>query len=73
MWGALLLGAARVTWTTYDVPLNPDVGIGTQVKYNTNDGSDWSLGTTSRLGQLPTTAAWASTATFIIIHRQLHQ
>jgi virginiamycin B lyase len=45
--------AARVTWTTYDVPLNPDVGIGTQVKYNTNDGSDWSLGTTSRLGQLP--------------------
>jgi len=45
--------AARVTWTTYDLPLNPDVGIGTQVKYNPNDGSDWSLGTTSRIGQLP--------------------
>jgi virginiamycin B lyase len=45
--------AARVTWTTYDLPLNPDVGIGTQVKYNPNDGSDWNLGTTSRIGQLP--------------------
>jgi virginiamycin B lyase len=45
--------AARVTWTTYDLPLNPDVGIGTQVKYNPNDGSDWNLGVTSRLGQLP--------------------
>ena len=45
--------AARVTWTTYDLPLNPDVGLGTFVKYNTNDGSDWSLGTTSRMGQLP--------------------
>jgi streptogramin lyase len=45
--------AARVVWTTYDLPLNPDVGIGTQVKYNPNDGTDWSLGTTSRIGQLP--------------------
>ena len=45
--------AARVTWTTYDLPLNPDVGIGTQVKYNPNDGSDWNLGVTSRIGQLP--------------------
>ena len=45
--------AARVVWTTYDLPLNPDVGIGTQVKYNPNDGSDWNLGTTSRIGQLP--------------------
>ena len=45
--------AARVMWTTYDLPLNPDVGIGTQVKYNPNDGSDWNLGTTSRIGQLP--------------------
>jgi streptogramin lyase len=45
--------AARVTWTTYDVPLNPDTGIGTQVLYGTNDGSDWSLGTTSKIGQLP--------------------
>ena len=45
--------AARVVWTTYDLPLNPDVGIGTQTKYNPNDGSDWNLGTTSRIGQLP--------------------
>jgi streptogramin lyase len=45
--------AARVVWTTYDLPLNPDAGIGTQVKYNPNDGSDWNLGTTSRIGQLP--------------------
>ena len=45
--------AARVMWTTYDLPLNPDVGIGTQTKYNPNDGSDWNLGTTSRMGQLP--------------------
>jgi len=44
---------ARVTWTLYDLPLNPDVGIGTVTKYNTNDGTDWSLGTTSRIGQLP--------------------
>ena len=43
--------AARVTWTLYDVPLNPDTGIGT--KYNPNDGTDWSLGTTSKIGQLP--------------------
>src|SRR5215467_9199975 len=45
--------AARVTWTLYDVPINPDTGIGTVSKYNTNDGTDWSLGTTSRIGQLP--------------------
>jgi streptogramin lyase len=44
---------ARVVWTTYEVPLNPDAGIGTQTKYNPNDGSDWSLGTTSKLGELP--------------------
>ncbi len=46
--------AARVMWKTYDVPLNPDSGIATfGVKYNTNDGSDWNLGVTSRIGQLP--------------------
>jgi streptogramin lyase len=46
--------AARATWTLYDLPLNPDVGIATNgVKYNPNDGTDWSLGTTSRIGQLP--------------------
>lgn len=43
--------AARVVWTLYDLPLNPDSGIGT--KYNPNDGTDWSLGTTSKIGELP--------------------
>ena len=43
--------AARVTWTTYDLPLNPDAGIGT--RYNPNDGTNWMLGTTSKLGELP--------------------
>ncbi|HZT62893.1 MAG TPA: carboxypeptidase regulatory-like domain-containing protein [Burkholderiales bacterium] len=43
--------AARAVWTLYDVPLNPDAGIGT--RYNANDGTDWSQGTTSKLGQLP--------------------
>jgi len=46
--------AARAVWTTYELPLNPDAGIGTHgVKYNPNDGSDWSLGTTSKIGELP--------------------
>src|SRR5215813_1226297 len=43
--------AARVVWTLYDLPLNPDAGIGT--RYNPNDGTDWSIGTTSKLGELP--------------------
>jgi len=43
--------AARAAWTLYDVPLNPDAGIGT--RYNANDGTDWAMGTTSKLGQLP--------------------
>jgi len=43
--------AARATWTLYDLPLNPDTGIATN--YNNNDGTDWSLGTTSKIGQLP--------------------
>jgi virginiamycin B lyase len=45
--------AARVVWTTYDLPLNPDAGIGTNAKYNPNPGTDWTLGTTSKLGELP--------------------
>jgi virginiamycin B lyase len=46
--------AARVVWTTYDVPLNPATGMGARgAKYPINDGSDWSLGTPSKLGQLP--------------------
>jgi streptogramin lyase len=46
--------AARVVWTTYDVPLNPSAGMGARgAMYSINDGSDWSLGTPSKLGQLP--------------------
>src|SRR3989449_6755131 len=47
--------AARAVWTLYDLPLNPDAGVGT--RYNPNDGTDWSLGTTSKIGQLPHDAA----------------
>jgi streptogramin lyase len=43
--------AARAVWTLYDVPLNPDAGIGS--RYNANDGTEWAMGTTSKLGQLP--------------------
>lgn len=39
--------AARVVWTEYDVPVDPAAGY--PYKYVTNDGSDWSLGTPSRL------------------------
>ncbi len=42
--------AARAVWTLYDLQLNPDAGIGTQ--YVANDGTDWTMGTTSKLGQL---------------------
>jgi streptogramin lyase len=46
--------AARVVWTTYDLSLNPDAGPGTLgIKGPDNDGSDWSLGVTSKLGQMP--------------------
>src|SRR5690348_1953263 len=38
---------AHAVWTLYDLQLNPDAGIGT--KYNANDGTDWALGTTSKL------------------------
>ena len=40
--------AARVVWTLYDLPMVPEAGIGT--RYQTNDGTDWSLGTTSKIG-----------------------
>lgn len=43
--------AARAVWTLYDLPLLADAGIGT--KYNPNDGTDWSLGTTSKIGEMP--------------------
>ena len=39
--------AARVVWKLYDLPTDPDAGIRT--KYQTNDGTDWALGTTSKL------------------------
>ena len=43
--------SARIVWKLYDLPLNPENGIGT--KYNNNDGTDWALGTTSKLGEMP--------------------
>jgi streptogramin lyase len=43
--------AARAVWTLYDLPLNPDSGIA--ARYNPNDGTDWTLGTPSKLGQMP--------------------
>ena len=43
--------AAQVVWKLYDLPLNPDASLGT--KYNTNDGTDWTLGITSKNGELP--------------------
>ena len=46
--------AARVVWTTYDLPLNPAAGAGTLgLREPDNDGSDWGLGVTSKLGQMP--------------------
>lgn len=48
--------AARVVWTTYDLPLNPDAGIGVNGVTSAemvNGGSDWSQGITSKLGQMP--------------------
>ena len=43
--------AAQVVWKLYDLPLNPDASVGT--KYNTNDGTDWTMGITSKNGELP--------------------
>jgi streptogramin lyase len=40
--------AARAVWTLYDLPMGSDSGIG--AKTQVNDGTDWSLGTTSKLG-----------------------
>ena len=45
--------AARAVWTLYDLPLNADAGNGALAKYNPNDGTDWLLGTPSKLGQMP--------------------
>ena len=43
--------AARAVWRIYDLPLNPDVGLG--LKYNDNDGMEWALGQPSKLAELP--------------------
>jgi streptogramin lyase len=43
--------AARAVFTEYDLPLNPDLNLGTT--YQTNDGADWTLATTSKWGILP--------------------
>jgi streptogramin lyase len=47
--------AARVVFREYDIPLNPDQDLPAEV--STNDGSDWMMGTPSRVGSLPHDAA----------------
>jgi len=47
--------AARAVFKEYDVPLNPDQAL--PAPDHPNDGSDWSLGTPSRVGSLPHDAA----------------
>jgi streptogramin lyase len=42
--------AARAVWRLYDIPWNPDAGLG--APSSPNDGSDWTMGTTSKLGQM---------------------
>jgi virginiamycin B lyase len=42
--------ATRAVWTLYDIAWNPDAGLGAPA--SPNDGSDWSMGTTSKLGQM---------------------
>ena len=47
--------AGRAVFTEYDVPLNPDQVL--PAPDHPNNGSDWSLGTPSRVGSLPHDAA----------------
>jgi streptogramin lyase len=47
--------AARVVYKEYDVPLNPDIQLPSRIP--PVNGSDWSMGTTSRGGSLPHDAA----------------
>jgi streptogramin lyase len=47
--------AARAVFKEYDVALNPDQVL--PASDHPNDGSDWSLGTPSRIGSLPHDAA----------------
>ena len=48
--------AARVVFKEYDVPVQEEAGL--PAKYPINNGSDWSLGTPSRIGSL-VHDAWA--------------
>jgi streptogramin lyase/mono/diheme cytochrome c family protein len=47
--------AARVVYREYEVPLNQDQALAS--KTPPNNGSDWTLGTTSRIGSIPHDAA----------------
>ena len=47
--------AGRVVFREYDVPLNPDQAL--PAPDHPNNGSDWSMGTPSRVGSLPHDAA----------------
>ncbi|WP_159077586.1 carboxypeptidase regulatory-like domain-containing protein [Polynucleobacter rarus] len=43
--------AARAVWRLYDIPRNESVGMKTNE--HLNDGTDWSKGATSKIGQIP--------------------
>jgi len=47
--------AARVVFREYDIPLNPDQDL--PAKTAPNNGSDWTMGTPTRIGSLPHDAA----------------
>jgi streptogramin lyase len=47
--------AARVVFREFDIPRNPDQDL--PEKTPTNNGSDWTMGTPSRIGSLPHDAA----------------
>jgi streptogramin lyase len=47
--------AARVVFKEYDIPLNPDQELLARVP--PNNGSDWTMGTPSRVGSIPHDAA----------------
>jgi streptogramin lyase len=47
--------AARVVFREYDIPLNPDQDL--PARTPPNNGSDWTMGTPSRIGSMPHDAA----------------
>ena len=55
--------AARVVWTLYDLPLNPDAGIGTQGSTTPTMAPTGRSAPPPRSARCRMTAAWASTAT----------